>query len=268
MEPIKLTCPQCGAPFQPVPGATNHTCQFCKMTFAFNASGASPDDEEDWDDEDDDDEDYDDEYYEEHHHHHYHQQGPGIAAEAGRSVARSLGPMLMVGGIIALTSLAGGGYALNNFILHPKGWDGKKPYECSGVEQVQFKNVKAEFQVGSAVIVNGNCHFECEDCQIKSPIPVSIGGNGQAVIVNGTVEGSETIAEVGGNGKLDLRGNAKATGPKPRVKANGQVSGLPAAPSASAAPAAAAAPPSTAAAAPGKPAAPAKTAKPASSARH
>lgn len=267
MEPVKLTCPQCGAPFQPVPGATSHVCQFCKMSFAFNASSVEEDDE-DWDDDDDED-DYDDDSYEEHHHHHYHQQGPSIAGEAGRSVARSLGPMLMVGGIIALTSLAGGGYALNNFILHPKGWDGKKPYECSGVEQVQFKNVKAEFQVGSAVIVNGNCHFECEDCQIKSPIPVSIGGNGQAVIVNGTVEGSDTIAEVGGNGKLDLRGNAKATGPKPRVKANGQVSGLPSAPSASA-PAAQAAPQATAAApaAAPKAAAPKATAKPAGSTRH
>ncbi|MFO0674439.1 MAG: hypothetical protein U0235_33320 [Polyangiaceae bacterium] len=108
MEPIKLTCPQCGAPVPTVPGATNHTCQFCKMTFAFNASGASPDDEEDWDDEDgDDDEDYDDEYYEEHHHHHYHQQSRhrGRGWPPGRAVARPDVDGSM--GIIALTSLAG-----------------------------------------------------------------------------------------------------------------------------------------------------------------
>lgn len=140
-----------------------------------------------------------------------------------------MSPLVTWAIILTVVSLAGGGAAFGGLggMLGLGGWNGKQPFACDGNDRVHAKKVTATFSAGSAVTVEGNCHFECDDCTIKAPVGAAVRGNGQAVFINGAVDGAEAIADVSGNGRFEVRGQTQLTGGKPRKSSNGQLNGLP-----------------------------------------
>jgi hypothetical protein len=110
-------------------------------------------------------------------------------------------------------------------------WTGSAPLECSGNEDISAEHVKATFTSGSAIRASGNCKVTCKDCSIKAPTGITAGGNAQITLVGGSVEG-ETSINASANAKVDVRGDAKVTGPIAQ-SGNATVTGV-AAPTASA----------------------------------
>jgi hypothetical protein len=232
MQPVK--CPQCGAPANVPPGAPQYQCTYCKQVFATGMAppppapfGAGqhqrvpqiivigpghhlPDDDAD-----------------DHRHHHYH------------AAARSVGTLIWIIGVLIVVLLAGGGGGVYWWLsghspaISSLVWDGKAPFECGGNDNIAVKGVTAELSAGTAVTVNGNCHFTCTDCTIRAPIAIDADDNGVVMIVNGTIEGSELLAQAGGNARVNVVGNVKASGAV-KQSGNARVSAPKAAASASA----------------------------------
>jgi hypothetical protein len=214
MQAIK--CPQCGAPAHVESGEAMHVCTFCNASFQLaQAPQERPQPVE------------------------IRVIMPERAPRPSTSVKAGLGAggfaaILILGAIVSFVALRGGQSPLSGLGFTLGGWNGAKPFACSGNAQVHARGVVANFTAGSAVTIDGNCHFECEDCSIVAPIAASVRGNGQAVFVNGSVRADEAIADVSGNGRFEIRGNTRVAGGKPRKSANGQITGLPAEFSASA----------------------------------
>jgi hypothetical protein len=155
-------------------------------------------------------------------------------------------------------SLAGKSKMASSFV-----WDGNTPFDCGGVDEVAVTGVTANFTAGTAISVSGNCHFTCTDCNIKAPTAIQVDGNGSVTIINGTIIGTDVLADASGNAHVNINGNVTASG-EVRQSNNAHVNApKPATPPAAAKPAAppAAAPAKPTPAAPAKPAAPAGSAK-------
>jgi hypothetical protein len=252
MQPVK--CPQCGAPANVPPGVPQFQCTYCQQVFATGmappppapfGTGQHPQVQQPhiivigpghhFHDDDDDD------------HHVRHTT----------NVASSVSWVIWLVVMIAVVLAAGGGGAAYWFsgrssAISSLVWDGKSPFECGGNDNISVKGVTAEFSAGTAVTVNGNCHFTCTDCTIRAPIAVEAGGNGVVMIVNGTIEGTELLAQAAGNARVNVAGNVKASGAV-KQSGNARVSAPKSAASASA-PAPTAAPPVPASATSPKPA--------------
>jgi hypothetical protein len=207
-----MKCPHCGAPVQFPPGTQMYMCPYCHQQFATGAAPPPPQATGQGptfiiihgpgDDDDDDDDD-------DHPHHHHH-----VAAHA---VARNMSWITWVVVSIFISVMAGGGaifawFSKHSSIASSLVWDGTTPFQCGGNEQINVNGVNAKFNAGTAISVNGNCHFTCTDCSIKSPVVIEAGGNGVVTIVNGSVLASETLVDASGNARVNISGNVVATG--------------------------------------------------------
>jgi hypothetical protein len=112
-------------------------------------------------------------------------------------------------------------------------WDGKSPFDCGGNDDYSVTGVHAEFASGTAITVNGNCHFTCTDCTIKAPTAIEAGGNGQVTIVNGSIIGTDVLADASANARVTINGNVTASG-QIKQSSNAHVSAPKPPPSASA----------------------------------
>lgn len=220
MEPKK--CPHCGAPAQIPPSTQLYTCPYCKQQFdtgwrqpqAFptkavqqqiiivHGPGAG------------------------HHGHHGHHDDDDHPRSA--AVATGLSWLIWVLVMLVVVGLAGGG-ALYGFLSKRSSfasslvWDGKAPFNCGGNDDYSVKDVHAEFNAGTAITVNGNCHFTCTDCTIKAPTAIEVGGNGQVTIINGSITGTDILADAAGNARVNISGNVTASG-QVKQSANAKVS--------------------------------------------
>lgn len=263
-----MNCPHCGAPPPPgfvVPiGQFSYRCPFCTQSAVLGAPVAAPPPmvtgptfivlHHHGDDDDDD--------------HHPH---PGQHAGMSGAAARNMSWIVWLV-IVLVFSLGGSGAAFMRCSKHSKlisslVWDGSEPLQCSGIDDLRVTGVTATFTGGSAIIATGNCKVTCTDCNITAPTAIEASGNAQVTIINGSVRGTNLLADASGNARITVSGNVTSSG-RTQEKGNGKVS----APASSAAPTASAAtsvPPVTrgpksapAAAAPGKGAKPAASAKP------
>jgi hypothetical protein len=259
MQPFK--CPHCGAPpppgYQPPTGHFGYACIYCRQQSVHGAPEPPPPTT---------------------------QQTPAIivvhhspsshgadyhnAAMAHVATARSVSWLIWLI-VVLVVSLGGAGGMFMRCTRHSAAmsslvWDGSEPLQCTGNDDIAVTGVEAHFTGGSAIVANGNCHVKCTDCKISAPTAIEASGNAQVTIVNGTIQGTEVLAEAGGNAQVTVTGNVTASG---RVKksANGRVS-APAALTAAGADGSSSSPTSAAAAPPSKKAA-ATTAKPKTSAK-
>jgi hypothetical protein len=108
-------------------------------------------------------------------------------------------------------------------------WDGKAPYECSGVDNVTIEKVTAKLSTGPAIKASGNCQLTCTNCDITAPIVVDASGNAVVTFKGGSVNGSENSAVASANGKIDFQGTTVKGASK--ASANGKVTGAGSAPS-------------------------------------
>jgi hypothetical protein len=130
--------------------------------------------------------------------------------------------------IVLVVSLGGAGAGISrcthhNSLMSGLVWDGKEPLHCSGNDNVAVSGVEATFTGGAAIIATGNCHFRCTDCKISSQTAIEASGNAQVTMINGSVKGTNLLAEASGNARVTISGNVTVSG---RVKesANGKVS--------------------------------------------
>ena len=221
-----MTCPQCGAPAQVAPGQSTYECPYCHRQFATNVREPPQPQAHTFiivqgrDDDGDDDE---------HHRPFVH------AAPSGMSWLRWVA-------IAVLVSALGGGGVLAWFSKHSAiasalVWDGTAPFRCDGNEQVSVTGVNAQLSAGTAITVEGNCHFTCTDCTIKAPTAIETSSNGSVTIVNGSVIGTDTMVDATGNSRVTISGNVTASG-EVKKSTNAKVSvPKPAAPAATAKPA-------------------------------
>jgi hypothetical protein len=135
-------------------------------------------------------------------------------------------------------------------------WDGTTPFQCDGNDEYTVTGVTANFNAGTAIDVGGNCHFTCTDCNIKAPQAIDVDGNGSVTIMNGTIIGTDVLADARGNAHVNISGNVTASG-QVKQEGNARVN----APKPSKPPPQPAAQPTTPAAAAAKPPAPAPSAK-------
>lgn len=170
--------------------------------------------------------------------------------------------------IVLVVSLggAGAGFARctkRNALLSSLVWDGSEPLHCTGIEQIAVSGVQATFTSGSAIVASGNCQVRCTDCKIEAPTAIEASANAQVTIVNGSIKGTNLLADASGNARVDIAGNVVASG-KVKESANARVVAPPSVSAAAAALSAAAVPALTAPSSPTKPTAgplakPAKT---------
>jgi len=208
-----MSCPNCSAPAQPATGQQTYRCPYCQTSFATGLAPEPP---------------------------------PSALASAPRIVIiaterddhshrHSMAPHVTASGVswitwfivmIVIVGASGGGWRVfsrrHAFALG-SAWDGSRPFQCSGNEEVSVENVHAELNAGTAVSVSGNCHFTCTDCTIKAQTVIEAGGNGNVLIVNGTVVGSDTLVDASGNARVNISGNVTASGAV-KESANAKVS--------------------------------------------
>jgi hypothetical protein len=192
-------CPYCGTSFntglQPPPPQHHQT----GPTFIVIAPGHDDDDDM---------------------HHHFHH------AAQTHAVASGIGWLVWVIVMVVVVGGAGGGWAFlsrRSSFASSMIWDGESPFHCAGNDNVNVKGVNAQFNAGIAVTVSGNCHFTCTDCSIKAPTVFEVSGNGDVTVVNGSVIGTETLVEAGGNAHVNISGNVTAGGAV-KQSANAKVS--------------------------------------------
>ena len=209
MDPMK--CPQCGAPAQIAPGQMMYQCPFCKQSFQTGQQPSPPPPQA---------------FPQKQqqipqiviiapggHRPQYDSDGDHVAnaVSSGMNwIFRLLIPLIVL--IAILGSSGAWWFTRNSGFGSSLVWDGKTPFECGGNDDYSVKDVKAEFTAGTAIIANGNCHFTCTNCTIKAPTAIEAGGNAQVTIINGSVEGTETMVEAGGNARVNISGNATASG--------------------------------------------------------
>jgi hypothetical protein len=213
MQPHK--CPHCGAPAQFAPGQQTYQCTYCKQAFHTGQAPPQP------------------AYSPPQPQQivivapHIPQFGEGIAHEVTSGVSlllRVVLPLIIVAVVgvvffvVFLVRSSGGG-GLGSL----GGWDGTTPFDCGGNEDISVTGVTANFNAGTAITVGGNCHFKCTDCTIKAPTAIDVGGNGQVTIINGKIEGTDTLVEAGGNARVNISGNVVASG-QVKKSANARVS--------------------------------------------
>lgn len=121
--------------------------------------------------------------------------------------------VLMVAGSSVALSLAGKSKVASSFV-----WDGTQPFDCGGVDDVAVTGVTATFTAGAAITVSGNCHFTCTDCNIKAPTAIQVDSNGSVTIINGSIVGTDVLADASGNAHVSINGNVTASG---QVKQSG-----------------------------------------------
>ncbi len=115
--------------------------------------------------------------------------------------------VLMVGGSSVAFSLMGKSSMASAFV-----WDGTAPFDCGGVDEVTVTGVKATFTAGTAITVSGNCKFTCTDCNIKAPTAIQVDSNGSVTMINGSVVGTDVLADASGNAHVSINGNVTASG--------------------------------------------------------
>ncbi len=115
--------------------------------------------------------------------------------------------VLMVAGSSVAFSLAGKSKMASSFV-----WDGTAPFDCGGVDEVTVTGVSATFTAGAAITVSGNCKFTCTDCTIKAPTAIQVDSNGSVTMINGSVIGTDVLADASGNAHVSINGNATASG--------------------------------------------------------
>ncbi len=227
-----MKCPHCGAPAQVPPNTQMYTCAYCKQQFdtGWRQPQSFPQKAQ-------------------------QQQiiivhGPGGRDDDDhpRSAAVASGISWLIWAIVMIfvVAVAGGGafygfFSKRSSFASSLVWDGKSPFQCGGNDDYAVTGVHAEFNAGTAVTAGGNCHFTCTDCSIKAPTAIDAAGNAQVTIVNGTIEGSEFLADASGNAKVNISGNVTAKGPV-KQGGNAKVSAPKSTASASAAPSASAPP--------------------------
>lgn len=96
----------------------------------------------------------------------------------------------------------------NGKVIGVSMWDGKKPFVCSGLDEIEVENVTAEFTTGIAIEA-GSCKFTCTNCTIKAPIVVKTTGSSTVRFIGGNLTG-EFIAD--GISNISVSGNATAKG--------------------------------------------------------
>ena len=267
-----MKCPHCGAPPPPgfvVPvGQFSYRCPFCSQSAVLGAPVAAPPPQvtgptfivlhhPGHDDDDDDD----------HHHHHHPGQYVGMPGAAARNMSWIVWLIIVV-----VFSLGGSGAAFMRCSKHSKllsslVWDGTEPLQCTGVDDLRVTGVTATFTGGSAIIATGNCHLTCTDCTISAPTAIEASGNAQVTIINGSVKGTNLLADASGNARVTISGNVTSSGrtqEKGNAKVSAPASASSGAPTASAAAVATPSPPpkSTPTPAAGGKTKPAATAKP------
>lgn len=207
MEATK--CPHCGAPAQIPPSTQFYTCGYCKQQFdtgwrqpqvfptkavqqqiiIVRGPGLGSDDDD----------------------------SPRSAAPIQRSAATGCSWVIWAIVMVVVVIVAGGGavygvISKNSSFASKLVWDGKSPFTCSGNDDYSVKEVHAELASGTAITASGNCHFTCTDCTIKAPTAIEAGGNATVTIVNGTITGTETLADASANAHVNISGNATASG--------------------------------------------------------
>jgi len=155
------------------------------------------------------------------HHHHFQ------AAVAHANTARNISWIVWVV-VVLVVSLGGSGAAFmrctkSSKLVSSLVWDGSEPLHCGGNENISVTGVEAHFTAGQAIIAGGNCQVRCTDCKISAPIASGASGNAQVTIINGSVQGTETLADASGNARVTISGNATASG-EIRKSANAKVS--------------------------------------------
>ncbi len=130
--------------------------------------------------------------------------------------------------VVLVVSLGGSGAAFmrcskHSALVSSLVWDGSEPLHCGGNENISVTGVEAHFSAGQAIVAGGNCQVRCTDCKISAPIAIEASGNAQVTIINGSVQGTETLADASGNARVTISGNATASG-QIRKSANGKVS--------------------------------------------
>ena len=220
MQTIK--CPHCGAPpppgYVPPSGQFGYACMYCRQQSVLGTpepppppvTGQSPAiivvqaPSHDYD-----------------HHHHFQ------AAVAHANTARNISWIVWVV-VVLVVSLGGSGAAFmrctkSSKLVSSLVWDGSEPLHCGGNENISVTGVEAHYSAGQAIIAGGNCQVRCTDCKISAPIAIEASGNAQVTIINGSVQGTETLADASGNARVTISGNATASG-EIRKSANGKVS--------------------------------------------
>jgi hypothetical protein len=245
MQPFK--CPHCGAPpppgYVPPSGQFGYACFYCRQQSVQGTPEPAPPPP-------------------------VAEQSPAIivvhapshdydhhAAIAHVNTARSISWLVWVV-VVLVVSLGGSGAAFMRCTKHSTAlsslvWDGSEPLHCGGNEDIAVTGVEAHFSAGQAIVATGNCKVRCTDCKISAPIAIEASGNAQVTIINGSVQGSAILADASGNSRVNISGNATASG-QTRQSANGKVTAPPPPVTATAS---TTAPPATAATAPVKPAA-------------
>ena len=199
-------CPHCGAPAQIPPNTQFYTCGYCKQQFdtgwrqpqAFPTKAVQQ------------------------------QiiivQGPGSGSDDDdsprpiqTSVATGCSWVIWAIVMVVVVLVAGGGavygvISKNSSFASKLVWDGKTPFSCNGNDDYSVKEVHAEFASGTAITANGNCHFTCTDCTIKAPTAIEAGGNATVTMVNGSITGTETLADASANAHVNISGSAVASG--------------------------------------------------------
>lgn len=148
-------------------------------------------------------------------------------AMAHAHVARSASWIIWLVVVLVL-SLGGSGAAFmrcskHSSILSGLVWDGHEPLHCSGNDRIEVSGVEATFNAGSAIIADANCHVRCTDCKLSAPTAVETSGNAQVTIINGSVKGTNLLADASGNSRVTISGNVVASG-QVRERSNAKVS--------------------------------------------
>lgn len=117
------------------------------------------------------------------------------------------------------------GVAFRNEVkaLVGSGWSGKTTLRCGGNDEVTIEGVHAELPTSTAIVATGNCHLRVKDSQIRAFVAIEASGNAEIVIEGGSVEGSTSLVDASGNGRIEFRktrvkgptkrsGNARVTG--------------------------------------------------------
>jgi hypothetical protein len=219
MQPLK--CQLCGAPAQIPPGQTLYQCPFCKNSF--NVAGdvapppvAPPPPS-------------------------YHHEIPHIIVIApGASAPQSM-PMPMPmprrrssGGGCVLAAVPAlitvcvvlaivGPNLVSNLGLFGFGWDGKSTLECTGNDDMTVSGITGNVTGGTVISASGNCTLHVKQCNLKGGVGIEADGNAHVFIEDGSLEGTQSAVEAGGNSHVEFHGT-NVTGAKNR-SANAKIVG-------------------------------------------
>jgi hypothetical protein len=204
-----LSCPNCGAPAQAIPGQTTATCSYCKQSFQLPEAqqptwGAPPPPMAPPV---------------------VHQivvVPPGESYETATAVAAGwvgfrlvmalipLVVIVLIGGV-SWFSMRGAGRMTGIGPSSVGGWGGSTPLVCGGNDQVSASAVSLAVS-GPGITATGNCHVQCSNCTINAGTGVVATGNADVELVDSHVTGSSQGIVASGNASVHMLGSSTLSG--------------------------------------------------------